>query len=424
MLRNNLLENGYHFKMIEPKKTIINLIWAAWSLLLMVPVILIYLAMYSGGTENIPLPYINFPIIVVNIMFFVMPAIYLIMKEILTSFFCTERNRNIEMKLHSHTDMPINAQREAFKAWQLIMIHSVPFIIVYPLLFIITVVSGANINLFIVDSVMAFLISFDLTLAIYMLFVKIKDDANYIALNSHIYSFTLYSLTNKYIEREKYTDKIKDKLTDMSRTIEIPRKIKKIGGSVILAGLIVSLIISRFIFPDDKLFGVASADPADSYNIMDAVRVSAYIYNDSDAVYALERLKINEAGLTAPITIADIEESGLYLEIEGIREIVNRIDVFSEDMDLSHERVPYSGNVTVFPRNVEAGKEYYLNVLGYRDESSSYPRIMASLRLVVSENPIQPKANHSEYTYIVSIELFSYNMTDVDRIMYDIDDDY
>ncbi|MCL2815299.1 MAG: hypothetical protein FWD23_11930 [Oscillospiraceae bacterium] len=425
MLRNNLLEEGYHFKMIEPKKAIINLIWATWFLLLMAPVILIYLVIYSGNTENIALPYIDFPIIVINIMFVAMPVIYLILKEILTSLFCAERNRNIEMKLHAATDMPINAQREAFKTWQLILIHSIPFIFVYPLLFIITVISGANVNLFIVEAVMSFLISFDLTLAVYILFAKTRHDANYIALNSHIYSFTLYSRNHEYIECEKYIDKIKNKLTNMSRTIEPPPKIKKIGGSVILAGLIVSFIINRFALPDDKIFGIASADPSDSYNITDAVRVSAYICNDNDAVYALERLKINEAGLMAPMTITEIEESGLYLEINGTREIIDRIEIISEDMVLSHTRVPYSGNITVFPVNVEAGKEYYLHILGYRDELSGYPRIMASLKLVVLESQIQPKENHSEYnTYSVSIELFSYNMTDTDRIMYDIDEDY
>ena len=409
MLRTNLLEDGYCFKMIEPKKTIINLIWAVWILLLMAPIVLIYLMMYSGNMENAALPYIDFPIAAVNIMFLAMPAIYLILKEILTSLFCAERNRNIEMKLHSATDMPINAQREAFKTWQLVIIHSVPFVCVYPLLLITTVISGANINLFIVDSVMAFLISFDLTLAVYIMFVKTRHSPNYIALNSHIYNFTLYSRKYEYTESEKYADKIKTKLTAMRRTIEIPPKIKKIGGSVILAGLIASLIINHYVLPGDKYFEVDAYDISDSYNITDAVRVSAYLF---DGDVKLERLKLNEAGVTAPMSITEIEESGLYLEIDGIKELVNRIELISYDMDLSHDRAPYSGNIAVFPQNVEAGNEYYLNILGYRDENSSHPRIMASVRLTVSPN-------HDDM-YIISIELISYTMTDADRIMYDI----
>jgi len=412
MLRNELLEAGYHFEMIEPRKTIINLIWSGWVLLLMAPVMLVYLLIYAGDGE-LPLPYVDLPIVAINIMFIGMPALYFIIKEILISLFCFDKNRNINVKLHSSTDIPLNSQREAFKTWQLVIAHFIPPVFIYAVIFALGVMLGADMNLLVVIFIMAFLMSFDLSLVIYILFVKARYNANYIAVNSHVYSLTLYS--KSYIRPKKRSDRIKKKLTHIHRTFEIPAKVKKVGISVILAGFLLSTGIYYFISPGEKEFNEAvPADPSDSYNIMDAVRISAYVSGGNAA--SLERLQMNEVRYIAPMSAADMEKSGFYLEFSRINEIVSRLDVFGEDMRLSDTRVPFNGVINVFPLSATAGKEYYLSVFAFRDEFSSYPRITAQIKLTVSEV-------NTKDLYSISIELVSYELTDTDKIMYGIDDD-
>ena len=65
MLRNELIENGYHFKTIEPKKPVINFIWTIFALLFTIPAVLLYFSILSGSIEkiNLPLFYIDMDII-------------------------------------------------------------------------------------------------------------------------------------------------------------------------------------------------------------------------------------------------------------------------------------------------------------------------------------------------------------------------
>jgi len=317
MLRNELLDQGYDFKLVEPKKTVINFIWAALTIIFMTPVLLIYLAIYSDALGDLPLPYIDFHAAVINIMFVAAPVIYLVLKEVLTTLFCFDKNRDIKMKLHSGTDMPINAQREAFKSWQIITAHIIPAVIIYPVLFIISMMSGANINLLILFFIMSFLMSFDYTLVIYILFIKIRYNAKYIAANKHIYSLTLYS--KKHIQPEKSERRVKNKsfrFPGMPR-LSISPKVKKICGSVILAGLLFSFVIYYFVLNKYeeviKINIFASSHDTAAMNYTGSERLAggniiycgdndSLIYSDSkkdsvmrlDAAGSTERLCINE----------------------------------------------------------------------------------------------------------------------------------
>jgi len=271
MLRNDLIEKGYHFKIIEPKKPVINLIWAIIALLFIAPAILIYFSIFSGFIENIDLPlfYIDIDIVIINIIFVGTPLIYFVFKEILTFLFCSYKKEKIEMKLYSETDIPIGVTREAFKPWQIIRIYLIPLLFIYPLLIITGILSGGNINLLILTFIMSFFMSFDLTLVIYVLYIKIRYDADYIAIKNHVYMLTLYS--KKYIERKEFADLITANLKKIKRkremlAISIEKKmpaIKIISICIIFIGLSSALVYYLFL-PEEKILEV-KRDDFDSY---------------------------------------------------------------------------------------------------------------------------------------------------------------
>ena len=203
MLKNELLESGYQFKLVEPGRKIINFVWAVFTLAAIAPVVFVYILILGGNLNYLPIPYIEFNIIVVNIMFIAVPVCYLVLKEVFISVFCFEKNRDIKLKLQNETEMPINAYREAFKAWQIMAVHSILPVIMYILIFITGIVSGGDINLFILICIMAFILSFDLTLVVYVLYLKLRYNADYISVNKHIYSITLYFKTYVAKKRKK-----------------------------------------------------------------------------------------------------------------------------------------------------------------------------------------------------------------------------
>ena len=241
MLRYHLLENSYFFELKEPKKSVINLLWGFFAILFILPSIWIYLIMYNGDFERLlPLPYINFNMTIVNVIFIGSPFIYFIAKEVLTTLFCADKNSNMEMKLSPNTEIPISVYREAFKTWQIIIIYLAPLVFMYPFIFIMSIMSGGNINLLILLLIMSFLMSFDVTLATYVLFLKIRYDAEYIAINNHIYSLTLYS--KKKIESKIHDSPIKIIKTKIIQITEMPQiqkiPVKKICVSLILVGVV------------------------------------------------------------------------------------------------------------------------------------------------------------------------------------------
>ena len=213
MLRSRLLNNGYHFEMKEPKKAVINFIWAVFTVLFVIPAGMIYMMMLNGDIEDImiiSLPYIDFDIAIINIMFIAIPFIYFLLREFLTALFRSDAGDYTGNKISpnaTNKEMPIISHREAFRPWQIIVIYLTPLLFIYPLLFIVNIISGGNINLLILTLIMSFLMAFDLALVIYVLFLKIRYTSEYIAVNNHIYSLTLYS--EKYIERKVYNNPVK-----------------------------------------------------------------------------------------------------------------------------------------------------------------------------------------------------------------------
>ena len=200
-----------------------------------------------------------------------------------------------------------------------------------------------------------------------------------------------------------------------------------------------------------------------SYNIKDALRISTWLfdesmednvyYGDDDAVYVFERLKLNEAQLMMPIASADMTNFNIFFEFDGI------VEVISEDRDTQlslgnplkpwhrgedpharthgfNVRLPYEGFIAIIPLGsrhgtvVEDGgvqrlqfyidREYYLTVNAYKFDNEETPIIRAQLKLVQLENIDFPMEDSSPY---FSIELISYEYSDIYRLLDEIWDD-
>ncbi|MCL1859431.1 MAG: DUF5050 domain-containing protein [Oscillospiraceae bacterium] len=266
MLRNDLLDENYHFEIVEPKKIIINLIWFVFAALFIVPALLLYFAIFTEAIEslNLPLPYIEFNIMILNFIFIAAPVIYFLLKEILTYILGSDKSGATEMKLYTNVEMPINAYRDAFKTWQIIIIYLIPMIFMYPLICIVSIISGGNINLLILAVVMSFFMSFDLTLVIYVLFLKIRYNAEYIAMNKHVYSLSLYS--KESIKRKVYSDIIKEKLHKFKKSIKIPKHFTKIICAVIIIAGLLFVLLNNFILNKEIFY---NPDPEDFENYLE-----------------------------------------------------------------------------------------------------------------------------------------------------------
>ena len=318
MLRNELLNNGYHFDLIEPKKRIINILWTFFIILFLVPVIWIYLLLIGGDIDNIIIPYVDFDISVINVMIIMIPVLYLISKEIITSIFRSGQSKNIENKLYSNSEMPMITYREAFKGWQIILIYLIPLIFMYPLLFIISIMSGGNVNLLILIFIMSFLMSFDLTLVIYVFFLNIRYKFDYIAVNNNIYSLTLYS--TKHLERKQHVNPIKIIKKKTINIIDNLPEMRKILIPVICAGLL--LVLGYNIFLNNKeMFIELNPNDFDTYlKYCDAMQ-PAVKDNNSFAEYT-------GCEILAGRNIIYCNDDGSVIYYDGKKDSVIRLDIY------------------------------------------------------------------------------------------------
>jgi hypothetical protein len=249
MSRNDLLENDYYFELKEPKKAIINTIWLFWALVFIAISLLLFLAIYIDSFYNISIPYIDFDGYVINIIFIATPFIYFIFKDILTHLFCSNKKINTEAKLSTKTEIPLWNCREAFKTWQILLIYLTPTAFIYPILLGLGLISGGEINILIVLFIMSFFMSHDLTLVIYVLFLKTRYKAEYISINNHLYSVSLFSRKNNINEKVDDINIIQDKINKkyFRKTKFFTTKrlsvIKKVSAILICVCLISGVVI-------------------------------------------------------------------------------------------------------------------------------------------------------------------------------------
>jgi hypothetical protein len=244
MSRSDLLNRDYRFEVKEPKKAVINAIWASLALPFMAFSVLLFFAIMVGSFDNMSLPYIEFNAYVINVIFIAAPFAYFIFKDIMTSSFCSNSDNVIKADLSLKTEMPAWNYREAFKAWQIIVIHLVPAVSMYPVLLGLGVLSGGEISLLILVLIMTFFITSDLTLVIYILFSKVRHNAEYIAINNHVYSLTLYSMKSGINKKAYDLKTIEEKLSKkyfrkpMFFTGRRLSAIKKAACILVFAGLV------------------------------------------------------------------------------------------------------------------------------------------------------------------------------------------
>jgi hypothetical protein len=219
----------------------------------------------------------------------------------------------------------------------------------------------------------------------------------------------------------------------------------------------------------------------EGYSIRDALKISAYVYdedsgedllvyrdgvgkgyywhNDNLNAYALERLNMNEIRTMAPMqAIRSLEGLNLFIEFDGVVEIVSEYrDI---QVSLNHKLPPWEGlrydrifgfdaqfilesYVVINPINavmhgsdvaeritathlisvLSPGREYYLTINAYKFDNENKPAIQARLRFIVLDDEQQISLGAPDWSLCVSVELISYEYSDMHRFMEDIWDD-
>jgi len=205
MQKNELREQGFDGDHINPKEGRITLIWLALTIILIVFAILgsFSFARVVGIDSESDLNFlqdISEDIVdflgggVVIIFFIVFLTLYFLLKYLLNVLFCQEKD-SISLTLLKINAMPICSCREAFKVWQMLLVYFVPAFSTYFLLFFMNVFSLFSTGHFvylITICILSFFLAFDFTLVIYILFFKIVKGTEYISIDQHIYSITLF----------------------------------------------------------------------------------------------------------------------------------------------------------------------------------------------------------------------------------------
>ena len=210
-----------------------------------------------------------------------------------------------------------------------------------------------------------------------------------------------------------------------------------------------------------SLASCADEETDQSYSIKDALKISAYVfdetidgnvYYDFNTVYDLEQLKMNELRSMAPNT-NDVRYLEMFLEFDGIIEVIAENEdiqlsinntltrwhsdesIYSERIDTFTTKFSRKGFVSLSPLfgeligrvggiygwRGEVGAERYLNINAYKFDNEKTPVIRARVKLVALED--------SEYTpdpikgFGYSIELVSYEYSDMAKLLDDIVDD-
>jgi hypothetical protein len=218
MLKNDLRQNGFADYDITPKQWKITLLWVILTMNLMVGTVIA--AFYFDKTFMIgpvdPFAFITQPLMAVLaaysapfmgfLIYFLVPLlIYFAIKCLLTILVCKDKNQSIKLKLLKNKGMPICACKEALTVRQTMLIYLVPFIFMYAVMLALCVLEGgeaADINIYsTITLLLSFFWAFDLTLMLYVLYIKIKHKAEYIAVDYHVYMMTIFS--KSYVKARK-----------------------------------------------------------------------------------------------------------------------------------------------------------------------------------------------------------------------------
>ena len=220
MIKSDLRENGFAEMVRNPKESKINLLWVPLTLIIIAGMVVsVFLtADYLGiGELNSIDPLQDFldsaetalggmgaiiVFILIPIIYILVPVLlYLSLRLLMTIFVCKDRNRSIKLNILKRKAIPICECKEALRVWQTILIYIAPIILTFAPLFTLTVLSYGNPAYLGMICISAFYWAFDITLVLHVLRIKIKEGVDYISVDYHVYSMTLYE--KSYVRRKK-----------------------------------------------------------------------------------------------------------------------------------------------------------------------------------------------------------------------------
>jgi len=211
-----------------------------------------------------------------------------------------------------------------------------------------------------------------------------------------------------------------------------------------------------------------------NYSIKDALKISARVYDETNGEYFVQnengfyqyrktdefetaQLKLNEVRLMAPLNYWGLSLN-IYFEFDGIIEVISEEkdvqfyfkDNASQLIDSSsgkdggesygfEHKILYQGFISFTPlgpirqavftttddarlKDYYLGREYYLNVNAYKIIDEQQAVIRARLKLVQLEDKTM-LGDKKFRSSCFSIELISYEYSDIYKIMYEIDED-
>jgi len=225
MLKSDLRGSGLNERTIEPKHSGINRLWVILTLLLIImSFILVSFVVENfmgnvrmedrGEHDDIFMTIVNSVIAAIGqyigadgatVAFFLMFLIfsliaYLFLKCLIMAVSCHKGN-SIRMKILKDTKVPVCLCTEALKVWQMVLVHTAPFVLTYSLFIFLCIRYTANPVFTLTLVFLLFYMALDLTLVIYVLRFKMRETIDYISSEQHVYMLTLFSKT--YIRARK-----------------------------------------------------------------------------------------------------------------------------------------------------------------------------------------------------------------------------
>ena len=192
MNRNNLLESNYRFEPKEPKNSVVALLWIPLFIFILAAFVIVMVFNIKPDPEME-----TYEIIISYAVLVAMPVLYFYLKCKLTSFFCVDKDQSVNMRFVEDLAMPVCTCREALKTKQFLVINSIPIILVYIAMCLVNVlieIGGAYIGLVFVMSI---IMSFDMMLMVYILYLQKTYKFDYLAINKHVYNLTMYTKYTK-----------------------------------------------------------------------------------------------------------------------------------------------------------------------------------------------------------------------------------
>jgi hypothetical protein len=220
MVKYDLREQGYAIQEKFAKKFITGIVWAVFTILMIaLSGVLLYIGnkaipVYADNEAQMTF-FMHGDIILYMFGFILVVFLHFILKFLLTFKFCHDKYNSVTLKTLEDYKFPVCYCREALKTWQIILIYVVPAVVVYVLMFLISttmlgnpfreVESGFMTMLFF----LSFFLAFDFMLVAHVLFMKIRYNADYIAIDNHVYRMTAYTASYVTIKGKKVRRSIK-----------------------------------------------------------------------------------------------------------------------------------------------------------------------------------------------------------------------